>query len=185
MRPEPTVIYPLIGLSLEATFRDLAPGVPPEGLIRRFVERADQIMVDCTALYESARTVLPALHRDGYQLGIVSTKFHRRIHQILERESLSSVCEVIVGGDDVRQPKPDPEGIRLALVTLGCAPDSAVYVGDSLVDAAAARAAGVRFIGVLTGVTSGADLLTHGAAAVIDDLTSLPACVAGLTATPA
>lgn len=69
--------------------------------------------------------------------------------------------------------KPDPECILRVLETLRARPQEAVYVGDSEPDGMAAWAAGVPFVGVLTGVTSRARLLEHGPAAVVDRLGDL------------
>jgi phosphoglycolate phosphatase-like HAD superfamily hydrolase len=51
---------------------------------------------------------------------------------------------VVVTDDDVRRPKPDPEGILLALWQMGADPGDAVYVGDSAGDLDADRRAGTR-----------------------------------------
>lgn len=73
----------------------------------------------------------------------------------LARRCLPALAEVPVIGRDPRRTeraKPDPRGIHLALSLLGRdAPvdaSSAVMVGDSLSDLAAARAAGCRFVGM-------------------------------------
>lgn len=71
-------------------------------------------------------------------------------------------------------PKPDPTGIVAALHRLRVDPTHAVYVGDHVVDAAAARAAGVRFIGVLTRSTPHTALAAEGASDVIPSLDALP-----------
>ena len=47
--------------------------------------------------------------------------------------------KVVVGGDQVRRPKPDPAGIQVACERLGVPCDQAVYVGDSPLDLEAAR----------------------------------------------
>jgi len=48
----------------------------------------------------------------------------------------------VVGGDDVTQPKPDPEGVYLACHHLGINPTRTAYVGDSPLDLQAARRSG-------------------------------------------
>jgi phosphoglycolate phosphatase-like HAD superfamily hydrolase len=50
---------------------------------------------------------------------------------------------VVVTEDDVREPKPHPEGLLTAAAELGTAPASIVYVGDSAGDLEAGRAAGM------------------------------------------
>lgn len=94
------------------------------------------------------------LKEEGYQTGIVTTKFHYRIVQILCRFAAEGLVDVIVGAEDVKAVKPDPAGLLLAVEKLGTAKEEVLYVGDSYVDAAAAERAGVRFAGVLTGTTA-------------------------------
>jgi phosphoglycolate phosphatase-like HAD superfamily hydrolase len=54
-----------------------------------------------------------------------------------------------VTGNDVEHHKPHPDGIRQALERFGMEPSRALMVGDSVSDAKAARAAGVRIASVL------------------------------------
>jgi phosphoglycolate phosphatase-like HAD superfamily hydrolase len=49
--------------------------------------------------------------------------------------------------DDVKKGKPDPEGLHLLLN--GASPRDAVYLGDNIDDALAAKRARVPFLGVL------------------------------------
>jgi phosphoglycolate phosphatase-like HAD superfamily hydrolase len=50
--------------------------------------------------------------------------------------------KVVVGGDEVPLPKPDPAGIRLACDRLGVDTRDVAYIGDAAVDVEAARRAG-------------------------------------------
>lgn len=52
----------------------------------------------------------------------------------------------IVGREDVRRLKPDPEGLHTALGLLDADPGAAALVGDTFHDVEAARAAGLRSI---------------------------------------
>jgi HAD superfamily phosphatase len=54
----------------------------------------------------------------------------------------------VVTAEDVKHGKPDPEGLLLILD--GRDPKHALYLGDNVDDAGAARAAGVPFLGVLS-----------------------------------
>jgi HAD superfamily hydrolase (TIGR01509 family) len=74
-------------------------------------------------------------------------------------------------------PKPAPDGILAALTDLGALPAEALMVGDSEVDEAAARAAGVRFVGIANARPShgfGVDTI------VVPDLAAAAALLGGL-----
>ena len=59
--------------------------------------------------------------------------------------------------------KPDPDSVYLALEELGKIREEAVYVGDSDVDLATARNAGLPCISVLWGFRDKEFLIAHGA----------------------
>jgi len=65
---------------------------------------------------------------------------------VLDRHGMQ--VEVVVGRDPLVRPKPAGDGLVRALDLLGADASDAVMVGDSTWDAAAARDAGVRFVGV-------------------------------------
>ena len=116
-------------------------------------KRSDVIMVEQTYLYDEAHAAVQALREAGVAAGIVSTKWRQRIVDVLERESLIDGFSVIVGGDNVAEHKPDPEGLLNAAKSLGAEPAEVIYVGDSTTDAKAAARAGMQFVAVLSGVT--------------------------------
>ncbi len=70
---------------------------------------------------------------------------------------------MIVDGSHVRHAKPAPDLLLLAARRLGAAPDACWYVGDSVWDMQAARAAGMTAAGVLTGFATANDLREAGA----------------------
>ena len=120
---------------------------------RLFVERADEVMADRTVVYDYVPETIEHLRGKGLRLGIVSTKYRYRIVEVLGREGLLEPFEVIIGGEDVSEFKPDPECLNLALERLSIPPEAVLYVGDSVVDAEAAMRAGVPFAAVLSGPT--------------------------------
>ena len=84
-----------------------------------------------------------ALAARGYRLGIVTSKLRAPTLRGMEVCGLLEHFDEVVTPDVVTRPKPDPEGVLLALRRLGAAPAEAIYVGDSPHDIGAGRAAGV------------------------------------------
>jgi phosphoglycolate phosphatase len=64
---------------------------------------------------------------------------------------------MIVGGEDVTQPKPDPQGLDLIISRFGAEKKDVLYVGDNYIDAQTASNAGVDFAAVTTGSTGKAE----------------------------
>lgn len=166
-----------IGLSLSETFLTLGEHHDPlrcEEFHRLFVQRADEVMPGLTVLYEPVPSTIEALREFGLRLGIVSTKYRRRIQAVLEREDVLHGFEVVIGGDDVKHHKPHPQGLYEALERLECSPSSVVYVGDSVVDAELSKRAGVPLIVVLSGVTPRADFDIYEPLAILESISEVP-----------
>jgi phosphoglycolate phosphatase len=70
------------------------------------------------------------------------------IPDVLRHFDLGSYFDEVVGVHDAPRPKPAPDMLHVCLERLSLRPGESVYVGDSPGDSAAARAAGVPFIGV-------------------------------------
>lgn len=149
-----------IGLSLADTYAGLSGDRDPERarqFAALFKARADEVMVANTRLYPGVLELLGQLKTAGIRCAIVTTKFHYRIEQILEKFDAGRLIDLIVGAEDVRVEKPDPEGLLWAMEHLSVAKHEALYVGDSLVDAKTAQRAAVAFAAVLTGTTTEAE----------------------------
>lgn len=149
-----------IGLSLKDTFEKLTLCKDAEAASRfsvLFHQKAEQVMVSNTVLYRDAKEILQCLKNKGCKTGIVTTKLHYRIEQILDKFEIRNLIDIIVGAEDVKVEKPSPEGLLWAIEHLNINKENVIYVGDSVVDARTAERAGADFAGVMTGVTSRKD----------------------------
>ena len=92
-------------------------------------------------------------------------------------KSLAGIADLIdaaTSSDDVERSKPYPDIFRAALEHIRpIRPEEAVVVGDSPFDAEAARAAGVRMVGVLCGGFDANALCSAGCVAVYRDARDL------------
>ena len=166
-----------IGLSLSETFLSLAEHHEPfrcDEFHRLFVQRAEEVMSNLTTLYDAVPAMIDTLSEHGLRLGIVSTKYRRRINEILHREALLQGFQVVIGGEDVEQHKPHPEGLLEAIKKLECSAASTMYVGDSVVDAELAKRAGVPLIVVLSGVTPRDHFDSYEPLALLENISELP-----------
>lgn len=99
-------------------------------------------------VYDGVPELLGTIRDVGLPMGIVTGKSRR------SWEITSAVCalgpfDVLVFDDDVRAPKPDPHGLERALGVLDVSATDAVYIGDTVTDMRAARAAGLRPLAAL------------------------------------
>lgn len=145
-----------------------------EEYIRIYQSHADEVMTGLTRMLPGAAEAVRCLHHAGVRMAIVSQKLRYRVVDVLQREGLLECFEAVLGGEDLPDFKPDPRGLLLALDRLGAAPERALFVGDTTIDAETAQRAGVRFVGVLTGATSRAELEAYRPVAVLDSVSGLP-----------
>ncbi len=125
-------------------------------------------------LYPGVATTLAALAGAGIRLGCVTNKPHRFVQPLLVALGLGECFASIIGGDSTARLKPDPLPVLAALSGLGVAADRCLLVGDSRIDMAAGRAAGVATVAVTYGYDRSCDFAAAGAVAVLDCLTDLP-----------
>lgn len=125
-------------------------------------------------LYPGVATTLAALAGAGIRLGCVTNKPQRFVQPLLAALGLGECFAIIIGGDSTARLKPDPLPVLAALSGLGVAAERCLLVGDSHIDMAAGRAAGVATVAVTYGYDRSCDFAAAGAVAVFDRLTDLP-----------
>jgi len=118
---------------------------------------------DSLALFESK----------GFRRAVVSSGDYRYVHRILELTGLKARFEHVVTGDDVSRGKPDPQCYLLGASSLGVAPQRCLVLEDALAGVQAARAAGMKVVGVANRFNQrfdGADAVLESLAAVDEAL---------------
>jgi HAD superfamily hydrolase (TIGR01662 family) len=123
-------------------------------------DRFDEDALRRWTLREGSKDLLSALKTKGIKIGLVSNVGNKVLERALPKLDLHPFFNVVVSRNDVQYMKPSGEGLRLALKRLQVMNDKALYVGDSLDDIQAAKAAGVRVIIIMSKESSKAELLS-------------------------
>jgi len=176
-----------IGKTLEDSFAILTGITDPAQLAdlkQEYTKEADIYMNDNTVLFPETVSVLTQLKEQGAKLAIISTKYRYRIQAVIDKYFPKDFIDVIIGGEDVKRPKPHPQGVKAALKKLKADLATALYVGDSTVDAETAWKAGVDFCGVLNGLTTYQELAAYPHRKILNDLTLLPLLLKDATYIP-
>jgi phosphoglycolate phosphatase len=92
------------------------------------------------APYPGVADVLSALRKRGHPVAVFTGASSRAAEILLASAGLSA--DLVVGGDEVRSPKPAGDGLVLAASRLGVPASSLAYIGDAPNDLRAARAVG-------------------------------------------
>lgn len=119
---------------------------------------------------------LHGLRAAGYQLACVTNKPQAATATLLALTGLAPCFDAVVGGDTTPHLKPHAAPLLHACRLLHTDPLQAVLVGDSHVDVAAARAAGMPVYIVRYGYPGAGSL---DGATFIESLAALPALLAG------
>lgn len=121
-----------------------------------------------------ARDLISSLAGRGYELWFVTSAKPEELEHHMQLLETDGKLTGVVSSGDVENSKPAPDIFELALEKAGCSPEEVVALGDSIWDVEAAKAAGVRTVGVLSGGAFGAaDLEEAGAVAVYEDCAAL------------
>ncbi len=88
-----------------------------------------------------------ALHGE-FRLGVASNSWRQNIGTVLDALGLRACFDAIVGADDVARHKPHPEAYQRVAASLGLQPPACTVIEDSPLGIQAAKAAGMRCIGI-------------------------------------
>lgn len=113
---------------------------------------------DKSTVYDGVIDGLKAMRELGMALAVVTNKPTEFTQPLLTRTGLAGFFQAVVCGDTCAAKKPDPEPMLHACALLGVTPARTLAIGDSINDAAAARAAGCRVLAVPYGYNEGRDV---------------------------
>jgi pyrophosphatase PpaX len=140
-------VLPFIGPSLRETFSAIDPARVDEMIqvYREYNHKQHDLLVE---EYETVYETVEQLKKDGYKIGIVTTKARQTVEMGLKLARLKPFFDVVVTIDDVQKVKPDPEPIHKALHLLNADPSETLMVGDNHHDILAGKNAGTQTAGV-------------------------------------
>jgi len=136
-------------------------------------------MLDRTTPFPGIPEMLDALVRGGAGLAVLSNKPEAMTREMCARLFAPWPFEPVWGQVPGRPIKPDPAAALEIARRRDALPADCVFVGDSGVDMATGRAAGMRPVGVLWGFRGREELLEHGAASLAADAGALTELLLG------
>jgi HAD superfamily hydrolase (TIGR01509 family) len=158
------------GLRNDAILGRLVRGIASERL-RVLSERKETLYRELaardTATLAGVRELLAWLDEQGVPKAVVTSAPRANLDLILDALGLRASFQALVSEEDAANGKPDPEGFLVAAARLRAAAARCVVIEDAPAGLAAAKAGGMRAIGVTT--THAASRL-HDADLVVDSL---------------
>jgi pyrophosphatase PpaX len=147
--PDELLMAAVGGPGLEAQMHALAPDRVEElvTVYRAHNEPLHDELACCVGIDD----LLVRLKGEGRRLGLVTAKRRATVELAFNVLPLRELFETVVGGDETKAHKPDPEPLLLAAERLNVDPKTCAYVGDSPFDIRAAKAAEMYAIAVTWG----------------------------------
>ena len=130
---------PPIRETLKKEFPDLDQGF----IFDEFHKESYKLYPAHTSSYPHSKEVLLELKKEGFNLGIVTNKLHHLTEYALKCIGLDNIFTIIVGFDDVTNPKPNGEGILKAIEQFNGNKKTSIYIGDNKSDYLSAKNAGI------------------------------------------
>ncbi len=148
--PKESDILPQIGHPLVDMFVNL--GVDKKeanSYVKVYKSHYQKIHTKKTKLLNGAKEAIEKAYKSGAILGVVTTKTGKYSIELLEHFGLMQYFSTLIGSEDVKKHKPNPEPIYLALKRLDVTKSSNIYmIGDTCMDMLSAKNAGIKGIGV-------------------------------------
>jgi phosphoglycolate phosphatase len=140
--------------------------------IKRFTDIYAQRVSRETRPYADVEQTLSLLAQDGWRMAVCTNKMERYAKAIIRDLGLDAYFPVIAGPDTFGFGKPDPRHLLETAKAVG-ADGPVIFVGDSEVDIATARAAGVPIVAVSYGYSK-TSLVSLFPDALVDCFADLP-----------
>jgi len=125
-------------------------------------------------LHEQVKPTLQALQARGMTIGLATAARGAWIQHVLKTNGVADYFSAVVTRAEVNKHKPAPDLLLECLRRLEREPGRSVYVGDSPIDILAAKSAGARSIGVLSGASDRAALEEPGPELILEHVGHLP-----------
>lgn len=168
------------GKPIPLLIKALWPDVSSQELQGSFYRYMEQIDF-CVEPFPNIRETILEIKRMGYLLGVISASDRRGINRTMERflKLPQDTYYFIYAAEDCVAHKPDPRVFDNAFIELnkiGIREPQSLYIGDSLSDYRAARARGIVFTAVTTGLTTREQFLSEGlpSGLLLGSLNNLP-----------
>ncbi len=137
-------IYYFSGPPIRETLKREFPDMNNDFIVNEFVKISWGNYDKYVKLFPHVKETLIKLKNDGYLLGIVTSKLRDSTIHCLEVLDIKDIVPYFVAGNDVKNMKPHPESILLAMEHFSILDKKKVlYIGDNKSDYLTARNAGV------------------------------------------
>lgn len=144
-----------------------------EAIAEHHGPRYQKLYLDKVRPFPAARDLLARGKQEGFTVALATSANPEELDHYVELLDAKELIDVTTSKADVEATKPAPDIFAAAVKKAGVAPEQAMVIGDTPYDVLAAKRAGVKAIGLLSGGFPEEDLRAAGAIAVYRDAADL------------
>lgn len=136
-----------IGYGGENLLRNILP-VNDENILKEAVKIFREYYFSNPAIYTKPYELIPeileSLKKQGKKIAVITNKYYDISKEILEKLDIFHYIDLLLGGDSVKNKKPNPEPVLKAMKTLNV--KTPVIIGDSETDIKSGKDAGIKTV---------------------------------------
>jgi phosphoglycolate phosphatase len=148
----------------------MKPGAKLDEVMTTFTRHYHETVGKSSKPYPYVMETLKQVKALGVKQAVITNKESTFTQRVLAMHGLVGFFDLVISGDTLAVRKPNPAVIQHCLKQLKQTAEQSIFVGDSDIDVATAKAAGVECWAVPYGYNSGRDIQQAGADRLIDDL---------------
>ena len=170
-------LYTFFGPTLEVTFSKYFPEDQVQSIIDRYQIINKSLHKELLKEIPHAKEMLEGLKKENIQCAVVSNKRIEVVKRGLKQSGLDVYFDVVLGKENLPEPKPSASGLIEACNLLHTSHDDCIYVGDNVADIVAAKNMAAYSVGFSVDEKQREALKEAKPCKVIDDLMQLiPLC---------
>ena len=148
--------------------------IPWPKVMERFTEHYEATAGTSSTAFPKVIETLNKVQSMGILQAIITNKETKFTKKVLEKHHLQNFFKLVVCGDTLTVKKPNPQVIKHCIQTLSIPAPKSLFVGDSEIDIATAKAAGIVCWAVPYGYNHGRPIAMANPDRLVPDISDIP-----------
>lgn len=142
-------------------------------VMESFMQHYKDVVGTISKPYPTAVETLTKLKKQGIKQAVVTNKEEPYTSKILAQHNMKGLFDLLISGNTLLYKKPNPAVVDHCLEILGETKQNSLFVGDSYIDVATAKNAGVTCWVVPYGYNAGRDIAKANPDKMIDSISKV------------
>lgn len=142
-------------------------------VMKNFMQHYKSVVGTISRPYPTALETVIKLKKQGVKQAIVTNKEEPYTSKVLAQHNMKGLFDLLISGNSLPYKKPNPVVVEYCLEALGETKENSLFVGDSEIDIATAKNAGVTCWVVPYGYNAGRDIAKANPDKIIDNISKV------------